>query len=135
MKIKTVLILMVTLLLSVALLFAEEQAVNQTPATPLEGAAEEIALASDIEVQWLWGEVVSVDSQKNELRVRFVDYETDMEREVAVIVSNNTNYENVKSLLEIKPQDMVSIDYSVDSQGRNVARNISVEKPEAGKAE
>jgi len=79
--------------------------------------------------------VVSGDFQKNELVIKYVDYDTDMEKEVTVTASDKTTYENVKSLLEIKPQDMVSIDYTVDNQGRNIAKNISVEKPEAGEAE
>lgn len=86
------------------------------------------------EVQWLWGEVVSVDIQNKELTVNYLDYETDQEREIKIVVDNNTTYENAKELLDIKPKDPISIDYMTNSEGKNIARNISIEKPEAEQA-
>lgn len=82
------------------------------------------------ETQWLWGEVSSIDIQRNELLVQYLDYDTDQEKEVNISVDDKTTYENVDSLLDIKPHDAVSIDYVVFSDGKNVAKNISVEKPE-----
>lgn len=138
----------VFILIAIAFLFlsavsglAQEQASNspqnQTPSQLQQEFPEEplppVDLDSDI--QWLWGEVLSGDFQKNELVIKYVDYDTDIEKEVVVTVSDKTTYENVKSLLEIKPRDMVSIDYALDSQGRNIAKNISVEKPGAGEVE
>jgi len=120
---------------------AQEQASNppknQTPSQLQQEFPEEALPPVDLDsdIQWLWGEVLSGDFQKNELVIKYVDYDTDIEKEVVVMVSDKTTYENVKSLLEIKPRDMVSIDYTVDSQGRNIAKNISVEKPEAGEVE
>lgn len=82
------------------------------------------------ETLWLWGEVVSVDPQKNEILIKTPDYETDQEKEIAVIVDGNTVFENVASLSEIKPNDTVTIDYMVSSDGKNIAKNINLEKPE-----
>ncbi len=143
MKSPTVFILIATAFLFLGQVcgLAEEQSANPPPnQTPSEARQESPQkplppVALDSEIQWLWGEVVSGDFQKNELVIKYVDYDTDMEKEVTVTASDKTTYENVKSLLEIKPQDMVSIDYTVDNQGRNIAKNISVEKPEAGEAE
>lgn len=80
--------------------------------------------------QWILGEVISVDTQKNEVLVKYLDYETEQEKEIAIMADNNTAYENVKSLAELKPKDTVSVDYVAGADGKNVAKNISVEAPE-----
>jgi hypothetical protein len=90
------------------------------------------ASLSEAEIQWLWGEVVSVDAQKGELGVKYLDYETDQEKQITVTVDSKTTYENAQALLDIKPQDTVSIDYVVGAEGKNIAKNINVEKPDAG---
>jgi len=96
-----------------------------------EGAAkEEPAAVSEPEVQWLWGEVVAVNPQDNSVLVKYLDYETDTEKEMLISVDAKTIYETVKSLAEIKIQDALSIDYIITAEGKNIAKNISVEKPE-----
>lgn len=107
--------------------FSQEAAVSPEP-VPTEAAPESQV---ESQTQWLWGEVVSVDTQKNELLVKYLDYETDQEKETGVSADDKTTYENIGSLLEIKPQDTVSIDYTVSPEGKNIAKNISVEKPES----
>ena len=82
------------------------------------------------DVQWLWGETVSVDAAKGELAIKFLDYETEQEKQVTIVTDDKTTYENVNSLAQIKPTDTLSIDYVVDKDGKNIAKNISVEKPE-----
>jgi hypothetical protein len=89
------------------------------------GAASEIP-----DVQWLWGETVSLDVAKGEVVVKFLDYETEQEKQVAITTDDKTTYENVNSLAEIKTADTLSIDYVVDKDGKNIAKNISVERPE-----
>lgn len=117
-----ILIIAVSLIfLSTGLNFAQEQvasesAITENPAMP--------------ETQWVYGEVVNVDAQNKVLSVKYLDYETDTEKEMSVAVDDKTTYENVKSLDEIKPQDSVSIDYLVSPDSQNIANNISVEKPE-----
>jgi len=91
---------------------------------------EELTAPAETETQWLWGEVVSVDLQKNELLVKYLDYETDQEKEVKINVDDKTIYENASSMLEIKPLDTVSIDYIISPDGSNLAGNISLEKLE-----
>lgn len=82
------------------------------------------------EMQWLLGEVSSVDIQKNELTVLCLDYDTGEEREIIVSVDNKTVYESVNSLLDIKPPDAVGIDYLISPDGKNIAKIISVEIPD-----
>ncbi|MDD5730070.1 MAG: hypothetical protein PHN57_02965 [Candidatus Omnitrophica bacterium] len=87
-------------------------------------------ISSEPEVQWLWGDVISVDSANKKVTVKYLDYETDSEKEISIAVSDTTTFENVKSLEDIKPQDTVSIDYVINPDGSNTAKNISVEKIE-----
>jgi len=82
------------------------------------------------DVQWLWGEVVAVNASNKEIRVKYVDYETDTEKEVSMFIDDKTTYENIKSLDEIKPQDGVTIDYLVNAEGKNIAQTVSLEKAE-----
>lgn len=82
------------------------------------------------ETQWVWGEIVAVDAAKKELTVKYLDYETDQEKELALSADDKTTFENVPSLSEIKLQSPAGIDYIVDTDGKNIARNISVENME-----
>jgi hypothetical protein len=92
---------------------------------------EQSVAAVEPEVQWLWGEVVSIDVQNNTLLVKYLDYETDSEKQVSVGIDDKTVYEDVASLAEIRPQDNVSIDYTIGAGEKLIAKNISIEKPEA----
>lgn len=95
-----------------------------------------VSLALSQEVQkesetlWLWGEVVSIDNQNNNLSVKYLDFETDQEKEMSINVDEKTTYENIKSLDELKPKDNVSIDYIPGLEGKNLAKNIVVENSE-----
>jgi hypothetical protein len=82
------------------------------------------------DTQWVWGEVNTLDTQNKTILVKYLDYETDQEKEATINVDDKTTYENIKSIDEIKPKDVLSIDYIVSSDGKNIAKNISVEKPE-----
>ncbi len=82
------------------------------------------------DVQWLWGEAVSVDTAKGEVVVKYLDYETEQEKQVTISTDDKTTFENANSLAQIKTADTLSIDYIVDKGGKNLAKNISVEKPE-----
>jgi len=86
---------------------------------------------SEADTQWIWGDVVSVDAAAKKILVKYLDYETDTEKEINIIVDDKTTYENVKSVDEIKPLDTLSIDYMISPDGRNIAKNISVERPES----
>ena len=87
--------------------------------------------ANEINMQWVWGEVVSLDSQAKTLILKYLDYETDQEKELALVIDEKTTYENIKSFDEIKVKDILSIDYATGPEDKNVAKNISLEKPDA----
>ena len=103
---------------------APAQVEAATPAQPVEEAKTEP------EIQWVWGEVVSTNPINNELLVKYVDYDTDSEKEITIGTDDKTTYENAKSIDEIKVGDSVSIDYAISADGKNLAKNISLEKPE-----
>ncbi|MCU0650613.1 MAG: hypothetical protein MUC52_00060 [Candidatus Omnitrophica bacterium] len=84
----------------------------------------------NLEPQWLWGEVETVNAQAKTLQVKYLDYDTDIEKELTLATDEKTKYENVKGLEEIKPQDTISVDYVIGSDGGNLAVDISVEKLE-----
>ncbi|MCM8800084.1 MAG: hypothetical protein NC900_05110 [Candidatus Omnitrophica bacterium] len=81
------------------------------------------------EFQWIWGEVISVDTNNKQINIKYFDYETDTEKEMLISIDENTTYEGVNSLLEIKPEDTVSIDYVI-KDNKNIARLITIEKPQ-----
>jgi len=81
--------------------------------------------------EWLLGDVIALDSENNQLRVGYIDYDTEEEKEIAIQVDAETGYDNVSSLSEIKPGDVVSVDYITDSQGGALALNIRVDKSES----
>lgn len=109
--------------------FSQEKLLITGP-EPLKPASSE----AGSEIEWLWGEVISVDSANGSVVLKTFDYENDLEKEVTVSVNQDTAYENIKSLAEIQPKDSLSIDYTV-SGGKNIAKNISLEKLENGAGE
>lgn len=115
-------------LLNIGLILAQEPETETQEQPP---TAEQEQVASGPQVQWLWGEVVSADPTNKTLLIKYFDYETDSEKETSIVLDDKTTYENVNSIEEIKPQDTASIDYTVDARGKNIAKNISVEKAES----
>ena len=77
--------------------------------------------------EWLYGEVVSVDIAAKSLQVRYLDYNTDIEKQDTVFTDDKTLLEGVKSLPDLKPQDTVSIDYIIDADGKFRAVAVSLE--------
>jgi len=93
---------------------------------PATTESQQAPIATGPQVQWLWGEVVSVDTDAKQIKVKYLDYETDTEKEINIVVDDKTTYENVASLGQIKVGDTLSSDYLVKDT-ENIARNISVE--------
>ncbi len=121
------------ILISAPLIFSQSE-VAQEQAPPQEESIVPEQLTpgspSDLDVQWLWGEVASVDVDTKQILVNYLNYETDTETQMSISVDDKTTYENVKSIDEIKPLDALSIDYIVTQEAKNIAKNISVEKSE-----
>jgi hypothetical protein len=113
----------------VAFIGAGQSLVFSQEAAPAEGEVITPDLQAEADVQWQYiEEVVSVDLQKNEITGKYLDYETDQEKEIVITVDEKTVYENVKSLVEIKPKDVLSVDYIASPDGKNIAKVINLEK-------
>jgi len=124
MKIKTGLILVIAaflIFISVNLIFSQEST-EQTGSIP--------QTQNEPDTQWVWGEVVTLDAQGKTLLLKYLDYETDQEKEINIATDDKTTFENIKSIDQIRLKDILSIDYIVSASGENIAKNISVEKPE-----
>ncbi|MGA2774887.1 MAG: hypothetical protein ABSE81_02350 [Candidatus Omnitrophota bacterium] len=142
MKINKLSLLVISVsLLFIGAVFAAEGSQEDTVAT--QPASQEIAVPqnpatimppSESETQWVWGEVLSIDPAAKSLTVKYLDYETDQEKDMVIGTDEKTTYENIKSIDEIKPKDTLSIDYIVGAEGKNTAKNISLEKPESAAA-
>jgi len=127
MKIKSGLILGIV----VCLIFISARTIFSQEPTEQGGPGIVPETQNEPEVQWVWGEVFSLDAQNKTFVVKYLDYEADQEKEITINVDDKTTYENIKSIDEIKPKDALSIDYIVTPEGKNIAKNISLEKPEA----
>jgi len=82
------------------------------------------------EMQWVWGEVLVADPVSNRIVLRYLDYETESEKEMAISVNEATVLDNLSSIAQLKPMDTISVDYTVTLEGINLAKNISIEKSE-----
>lgn len=102
-----------------------EETSAQVPAGK-EGIQDPITPESDI--QWLWGEVSSVDPQKNEIGVKYLDYETDTEKEIKITTDDKTTYEGANAISDIKLSEIISVDYTFSPDGKHIAKYISIEK-------
>ncbi|MGD0336804.1 MAG: DUF5666 domain-containing protein [Candidatus Omnitrophota bacterium] len=85
---------------------------------------------NESQMQWAWGEVTVVDPASGTLTVKYFDYDAGQDKELNVTVDEKTAYENISKIDDLKPGQNVSVDYSVLAEGKNIARNISLEKAE-----
>ena len=109
----------------------QETASMQTPVTQTPVMAQP---QTEPETLWIWGEVVTVDPAVKTITIKYLDYETDQEKNMVIGIDEKTTYENIKSIDEIKPKDTLSIDYIAGTDSKNTAKNISLEKPESAPA-
>jgi hypothetical protein len=93
-----------------------------------EPGPEESTLNEPQDLKWVWGEVVSVDPAGTNIKVRYLDYETDSETEAIFIIDKDTVFENIASIESIKTGDSAGIDYNINKDGKNIIKSISIEK-------
>lgn len=115
---KYIILVILMLFMNTSYIFGVEQSVVQGPVEP------------EPEVEWILGEVTSVDIPNKRIIVKYFDYDNDIEKEITITVSEQTTYNEINSIGQLKPQDTVSVDYITDRQGLNLAKNISLEKEE-----
>lgn len=120
-----ILIMVVTLIA-----FAEEPIMAPADSTAVS-SDQQVAPKNTNETQWAWGEVTNLDVQAKTLTLKYLDYETDQEKDLVLTVNEKTTFENIKSLDEIKIKDTLSIDYMLGVDGNNIAKNINFEKTDS----
>lgn len=107
------------------LFFSSASAQNEH-AQPEKTREEQPAPLSE-DLEWVWGEVVSVNSAEKSVDLKYIDYETDSEKRVVLTVNEKTKLENIPSFEYIKTGQTLSIDYYV-SDGKNEASVVSLEQ-------
>jgi len=119
-----IIISMVSLvLLGVKPAFCQENKIISGPSTEEKAPAVK-------EGQWIWGEITSIDLPTGKIGVKYLDFENDSEKEITIVVGQQTVLGNLASLDQLKLKDNVSIDYITTPEGDNLAKTISAEKME-----
>ncbi|MBU0548236.1 MAG: hypothetical protein KJ710_00195 [Candidatus Omnitrophica bacterium] len=90
-------------------------------------SASQVPPQSENDTQWAWGEVVNLDNAGKTIILKYLDYETDQEKDIVLAVDEKTAFENVEGFDSIKVKDTLSIDYTVGPDGKNIAKNIGFE--------
>ncbi len=88
----------------------------------------EISQEPEINLQWVWGEVTEVDLGNNKIKIKYLDYETDVEKEETFLIDKDSEFENVATAQDIKVTDSAGIDFFFDKDGRRIIKSISIEK-------
>lgn len=104
------------------------------PAVSVAAPQVPAPLQNENDTQWAWGEVVNLDSAGKIITLKYLDYETDQEKDMLLAVDDKTTFENIKDFAEIKIKDTLSIDYVVLPDGKNIAKNIGLESPDSSAA-
>jgi hypothetical protein len=107
---------------------AEEapKVMEPSKATEAKPAAEESK-----DIKWVWGEVTSVDAANNKIAVKYLNYDTDVEETLNIVIDSSTRFENAEGINAIKVGDNVGVDYLLNAKGEAMAKSIALEKAES----
>ena len=119
----------ILIVVSALFAFAEEPVV--APKDVTVSADQQAVPKNANDTQWAWGEVTNVDLAAKTLTLKYLDYESDQEKDLVLTVDEKTTFENIKTLDDVKIKDTLSIDYVVAADGKNIAKNINFEQPDA----
>lgn len=111
--------------------FAQEAGVSAPSTSTMPADLAPVPTQNENNTQWAWGEVTNLDDQAKIITLKYLDYETDQEKELLLAVDEKTTYENIKSFDEIKVKDTLSVDYTAGPGDKYIAKNISLERPDA----
>ena len=129
---KIIVILSLLILTGFGFALSEDQTVDTNTIPALVPSVEQATPQESSDspnTQWVWGEVTGVDAPNKSVSLKYLDYETDQEKDMAIATDELTNYDNAKPLGEIQPKDNISVDYVV-KDGKNIAKTIGLEKAE-----
>lgn len=100
-----------------------------TATTPAAPVAEPKPAAE--ETKWVWAEVTGVDAVNNQIVVKYLDYDTDEEKSLAIVTDNATRFENAEGIKSVAVGDNVGVDYILNDKGQALAKSIALEKAES----
>ena len=101
----------VSIIAVTSIVFAEEAVAPAEDSSPAVTSGQQPAAAQEKnDTQWAWGEVTNLDNQAKTLTIKYLDYETDQEKELVLAIDDKTSFENIKGLDELKLKDTLSID-------------------------
>ena len=75
-----------------------------------------------------YGEVLSVT--QDQVMVREFDYATGEEKDVVYYISASTTFDTVESADQVKPGDLIDVEFILSPDGRNIAKEIFVDSIE-----
>jgi hypothetical protein len=75
-----------------------------------------------------YGEVLSVSA--DQILIKEFDYVTGDEKEAVYHIDKETSFDSVESAQQIAPGELVDIEFIVSEDGRNIARDIFVDRIE-----
>ncbi|MCX5697241.1 MAG: hypothetical protein NTU54_04660 [Candidatus Omnitrophica bacterium] len=87
-------------------------------------------IGSEAKTQSFSGDVVSVDAQSKMIVLKHLNSETGQDEVINIYADEKTVYQNVGSFEGINPKDNLSIDYIVNTEGKNIAKNVNLAKQE-----
>ncbi|MDP3041456.1 MAG: hypothetical protein Q8N62_01795 [Candidatus Omnitrophota bacterium] len=122
--------LAIGMMVTAQIVLAEEAAVAPTDSVVIT-SNQQAASQKENDTQWAWGEVTNLDNQAKTITLKHLDYETDQEKELVLVVDEKTVLENIKDFNELKLKDTLSVDYMLGADNKNIVKNISFEKPDA----
>ena len=91
--------------------------------TPINSVAQD-----EDQFLYSYGEVLSV--AQDQIMVREFDYATGEEKDVVYYITADTILDSVESVDQIKPSDLVDVEFMVSEDGKNIAKEILVDKIE-----
>jgi len=109
--------------------FAEDTG-ESIPDSVVITASQKPVAQNGAELQWVWGEITDLEEHDRTITLKYLDYEVDQEKEMVLSVDQDTVFENVKGFNDLKLKDALSVDYLTGSDNVNIAKNISLDKPE-----
>lgn len=125
--------LVMVMLATAQIIFAQDEMI-----APVDQAGtvfnQQPTLQKENDIQWAWGEITNLDVQSNTITLKYLDYETDQEKDLVLVVDEKTTFENIKDFSELKLNDTLSVDYMLGEGNKNIAKNISFEKPDISSA-
>ena len=91
--------------------------------TPISSVAQD-----EDQFLYSYGEVLSV--AQDQIMVREFDYATGEEKDVVYYITADTILDSVESVDQIRPSDLVDVEFMVSEDGKNIAKEILIDKIE-----